>query len=99
MHVPLITTVVRKEIVNDSIKTRPVGAVVGVSGLRAGDGDVGVLVTLYDCVTRYPVSPRESDLHEGAMIRPGREVAVLPCFTRSERNHLVPVFEVSAPLL
>src|SRR5258705_10026938 len=99
MHVPLVTAVVRKEVIDYAVEARPVGSVIGVSSLRAGDGDMGVLITLYHCVARYLVGPRESDLHESAMIRPGGEVTALAGFISGEGNHVVPVFEISAPLL
>src|SRR6185295_11001490 len=61
MHVPLIAAVVREEIVDHTIETRPVGAVVGIRRLCAGDCNVRIRIALDRSVARGLVSSRESD--------------------------------------
>src|ERR1044072_1513728 len=99
MHVPLIAAVVRKEIVDYTIETRPIGAVVSICSLCAGNCDVCIGISLDRCVTCSLVSARESNLHEGSMVRPRSEVPRLSRFIGCVRDYRIPVGETRAPLL
>src|ERR1044071_3014111 len=90
MHVPLMAAVVREEIVDYAIETRPIGAVVSIRSLRAGNCDVCVPVTFDRGITSSLVSARESDLHESAVVRPRSEVPGLSSFIGGVRDNRIP---------
>src|SRR5689334_6317287 len=99
MHVPLITAIIGKEVVDHAIKTRPVGAVVSVCCLCARDCNMRIRISFDRSVARSLVSSRKRDLHERAMIGPGREVTRLPCFVCRVRHNGIPVFKTRAPFV
>src|SRR6185369_5561054 len=97
MQVPLITAVVGKEIVDHTIETRPVGAVVSIRSLRTGDCDMRIRISFDRRVASGLVSARESDLHERPVIGPRSKVLRLRCFFRRVRRHRIPIIEIRAP--
>src|SRR4029077_15430811 len=99
VKIPLVAAIVGEEIVDDLVEAVPVAAVVGVGGLRPGDGDVAVGVALADGVPHGLVGTGEDDLHEGAMVGPRRIVVGLPGFLRRVGNDAVPIVEGGLPLL
>src|SRR6476659_6836900 len=64
MHVPLITAVVGEEIVDHTIKPRPVSPVVSICCLCAGDGNMRIRISLDRSVASSLIRSRESYLHE-----------------------------------
>src|ERR1044071_6087399 len=86
MHVPLVAAVIRKKVVDHAIETRPVGAVVSVCRLRAGNCDMRIRISLDRSLTSRLVSPSKRDLHERAVIGPGSKIPALPCLVRGARN-------------
>src|SRR5436189_4524094 len=98
MHVPLIAAIVRKKIVDYAIKSSPVCSVISVCCLCARDGDMRIAIALNHGVTRHLICASESDLHEGAMVCPGREVPGLLRFGRCVGHNIVPTREPAFPL-
>src|SRR5215216_5490810 len=99
MNVPLITTVVGEEIIDHTIKARPVGAVVSICRLCAGDCDMRIRISLDRSVASSLVGPRESDLHERSVIGPRSKVARLPRFVCRDRNNGIPTAKTRPPFV
>src|SRR6185295_19800663 len=99
MHVPLIAAVVREEIVDYTIETRPIGAVVSIRGLCAGNCDVRIRIAFDRGVTSSLICARESDLHESSVVGPWSEVPGLAGFVGCVRDNGIPIGKTCAPLL
>src|SRR5258705_8922926 len=98
MHVPLVATVVREEIVDHSIKTRPVCAVVGVCGLSSRDRYVRVSVSFNRSDPCGLVRLCKGDFHERTVIGPWSKASTTTCLFSRIWNHSIPLLEVCAPL-
>ena len=98
MHIPLVAAIIRKKVIDDAVKTRPVGPIVRVSGLRPGNGDMRLAIALYDSVTHSLIGACKGDLHESAVVRPRGKVAELAGLVACIRNYRVPIFEIRPPL-
>src|SRR6185369_7658770 len=99
MHVPLITAVVGKKIIDHAIETRPVSTVVSIRCLCAGDCNMSVRVALDRGVSSCLISSRERDLHERSMIGPGSKVSALARFFGGVGDDRSPIPKTSTPLL
>src|SRR5215204_1142685 len=98
MQVPLIAAIVRKKIVDYAIKSSPICSVIRVCCLCARDSDMRIAIAFNHSVTRHLICASESDLHEGAMVCPGREVPGLLRFGGCVGNNIVPTQEAAFPL-
>src|SRR4029079_7512144 len=96
---PVVTAVVGNEVIDHTIKTRPVGAVVSIRSLRAGDCDMRIRISLDRCLASSLVSSRESDLHERPVIGPRSKVPRLPCFLCRVRHNGIPVAKTRPPFV